>query len=891
MSKNKTALAVIALASAGTSGVAHAYYNDMSWTDVEARVSAIFDNMTQSEKIAFIRVDDGHMIPSSSRFGIEGTVAYDSSLAVHVDGGNFGAGYPSQTALAATWNLNRAKEVGSALGYETRIAGGEQMLSPVANLYRTPFNGRAAESICGEDPFLCAVMAPAITNGIQSQGVQASAKHLIANEQEADRHNLNVIVDERPLRELYLTPFESLVKNADIASLMCGFNQINGEYACENHHIITDIVKGEWGYQGFVLSDFNSITDGVKGAWAGTDLDMPSGLKFTESTLTPALEAGTLTQNVIDDKVQRNLRALVRYGFDERTFDAQSLENTDKGLSASLDTAREGIVLLKNDNDLLPLSKSSTIAVVGDFAQHAPSSPFGTAYSVAESDYVSELNGLQALNTSSSNVVFLSGMSLTPSTSKWYLPSCTEARDDCDVGVEAEFFSNTDLDGEADVSRTAPVVNFDWTEMTNNLGDEERSVDDVSATLGAFSARFTAKFKPEISGNHVLKVRADGPFKLYLDDELILQSDGEPRATDVPDALAQSVKTGHLKAGKLYEVRLEYSREQYYQPTLGGLNGVQLSWASLTPPSDLGDYDAVVAVVGRNYETEGEGMDSVFDMPDQQKVLLNKLIKANPNTIVVMHGGGGMNMLPWANNASAILHAWYSGQLGGQALAEIIYGDVNPSGKLPITLDKKIENNPSYASYSDPDDYVGDDAKETMTYEEGLYVGYRGYDQSGKKPLYPFGFGLSYTSFAFSDLELSSNTVSEDGTLYATFTVTNTGGEAGYETAQLYVKPLNSSVDRPEKELKGFSKVYLEAGESKQVTIPLNARSFAYYEQSTDSWDVDKARYRILVGDSSNNLTQKAVVRATKALSLTTRDSNPLPMPMQQAVKVTQGDF
>ncbi len=894
--------------------IANADYNGKSWLEVEARVSSILDNMTQSEKYSFIRVDDGHMIPTLSRFGIEGTVAYDSSMGVHVNGGTYGASYPSQTAVAATWNIKRAQEIGLALGYETRSAGAEQMLSPVVNLYRTPFNGRAAESICGEDPFLCSVMAPAITNGIQAQGVQAGAKHLIANEQDANRHYLDVEVDERTLHEMYLVPFESLVKNADIASIMCGFNLVNGEYACENHHVITDILKGEWGYQGYVLSDFNSIQHAFQGAWAGTDLDMPSGLKFTEALLQPYVNWGWLTQDVIDDKVKRNLRSMVRYGFDEAGYDGFDLDE-HYGQEASLDAAREGIVLLKNDNSILPLSKSAKIAVIGDMAQQAPTTPFGTAYSVPESDYVTEFGGLQQLNTSEANVTFIKRMSLTPETALWLQPDCTSDESSCLTGVEAEYFTNTDFEGEPALTRTEQGINFSWTDMTNVVNnacvtddtdtiesesldcssvttDEAsgtRDISDFSASLGSFSARFTGQIRPTITGQHVIKVRADGPFKVWLNNQLILESDGEPRADDVPDATPFSVKTSRLKAGKLYTVKVEYSREQYFQSSLGGLNGIQVSWASLTPPADLSDYDAVVAVVGRNYEYEGEGFDPYFDLQEEQKVMLNKVIKANPNTVVVMHGGGAMNMLPWANDAKGILHAWYSGQFGGQALAEILYGDVNPSGKLPISLDKKVKFNPTYNSYSDPDDYVGDDAGDTMSYSEGLYFGYRGYDASKHKPLYPFGYGLSYTTFSFSDLSLSG-TISEDGLVYANFTVTNTGSKAGYETAQLYVKPNNSSADRPTHELKGFSKVYLEAGESKQVSIPLNARSFAYFAESTDSWDVDKGRYVVQVGDSSDNIELTASIKATKKLSLGTKSSNPLPTPVKQAVLVSEDE-
>nr|WP_311138594.1 glycoside hydrolase family 3 N-terminal domain-containing protein [Pseudomonas amygdali] len=256
---------------------------------VEARVSSILDNMNQSEKINFTRVDDGHMIPSLLKWGIKGTVAYDSSMGVHVNNATFGAQYPSQSALAATWSINRAKEFGLAIAYETRISGGQQMLSPGVNLYRTPYNGRSAEYVSGEDPFLGAVLAPAIVNGIQAQGIQASGKHYLANEQEANRQAVDIKVDERTLRELYLPGFESMVKNANVASIMCGFNKVNGDYACENHHLITEVLKGEWGYQGMVISDFNAIHDAFKGAWAGTDIDMPSGLQFTEAKLLPYL--------------------------------------------------------------------------------------------------------------------------------------------------------------------------------------------------------------------------------------------------------------------------------------------------------------------------------------------------------------------------------------------------------------------------------------------------------------------------------------------------------------------------------------------------------------------------------------------------------------------------
>lgn len=871
--------ATAALAAAPTSG-----------NEVEARVGSTIDNMSQAEKINFTRVNDGHMFPPLTKWGIVGTVAYDSSMGVHVNNATFGAQYPSQSALAASWSINRAKEFGLAIAYETRISGGQQMLSPGVNLYRTPFGGRSAEYASGEDPFLGAVLGPAVVNAIQAQGIQASGKHYLANEQEANRQALNVKVDERTLRELYLPGFESLVKNANVATIMCGFNKVNGDYACENHHLITEVLKGEWGYQGAVISDFNAIHDAFKGAWAGTDLDMPSGLQFTEAKLQPYVWSGQLTQNVIDDKVRRNLRAVISYGFHQGVNTAQTLEHTEYGARASLNLARESIVLLRNEKTsagkpLLPLAKNATVAVIGDLAYQAPASPFGTANSPPNS-YVTELSGLQQLASSSAKVTYLSELSLNPKASVWYQPA-TGSNGISNTGVKAEYFANSSFSGSPAVTRVEPGVNLDWSAGTNITNAGTTAVSGFTATAGSFSARFTGKIKPTVSGVQVFKVRADGPYKLWVNDELVLESDGAPRAPDVPNALTTSGKTAALLAGKEYSVKLEYRRlVGSFLPALGGINGVQMSWAALRPPKDLAKYDAVIVAAGTRDENEGEGVDRAYELPDQQGELISYVAKANPNTVVVLHGGGASDMQPWATKVGATLHAWFPGQQGGQALAEILYGKVNPSGKLPITIDKQIENNPSYASYSNPDAYVGDNALTEMTYSEGLYMGYRGYDKANAKPLYPFGFGLSYTSFAYGDLKLSSNVMAPGSTVDVQFTLTNTGDKAGYEVAQLYIQPVNPKVDRPEKELKGFTKVYLQPGESKTVSLPIDSRSLAYYVESTDSWDVDAGRFKVWVGADSAHLSQQRTLTTLIPQHLTTRDSNPLPAPLQTAVQV-----
>lgn len=889
MPKLNTKLSLLTLATA-LATQAMAADTPRTGNEVEARVGAMIDNMTLSEKINFTRVDDGHMIPKLPKFGIQGTVAYDSAMAVHVNGKNFGAQYPSPSALAATWSINRAKAFGLAIGYETRISGGQQMLSPGVNLFRTPYNGRAAEYMSGEDPFLGSVLAPAVVNGIQRQGIQANGKHYLANEQEANRHYIDETIDERTLRELYLPAFESMVKNSNVSSIMCGYNKINGDYGCENHHLITEVLKGEWGYQGFVLSDFNSIQDPHKGAWAGADLDMPSGLQFTEAKILPLLQSGQLTQNVIDDKVRRNLRGLVSYGFDKAINTPQELDHPEYGIKASLDTAREAAVLLRNENTkdgqpLLPLKKNARIAVIGTIAEMAPGSPFGTPYSVS-TDYVSELSGLRQMASNPGNIDFIRDLTLNPKAATWYQPGAGKVSNS---GLKAEYFSNTEFTGKPVLTRVEPGVNFDWTTNSNTTAEGSSIVSGVSPTAGAFSARFTGQIKPKITGQQIFKVRADGPVKLWIDDRLVLQSDGKALSFDLLNALTTTGKTSKLIAGKSYSVRLEYQRTQgNFSTNLGGLNGLQMSWAASRAPESLADYDAVIVSAGSTgYEYEGESSDKPYTMPEYQGEMIASVAKVNPNTVVVLHGGGSMDMLPWANRVGATLHTWFSGQQAGQVLAELLYGKVNPSGKLPITIDRRIEDNPSYPSYPSISVYQGDNPKTTMDYSEGIYLGYRGYDKDGKKPLYPFGFGLSYTTFSFSDLKLSSNVMAPNTTVNATFNITNTGERAGYQVAQLYVKPLKPSTNRPVKELKGFTKVWLKPGETKTVTIPFDSRSLSYFQTSSNNWVVDPGKYSILVGDSSASLPLTETVSALYSESLPTNTSNPLPTPVQKAIQVS----
>lgn len=860
--------------------------------EVEQKVQAILSQMTLSEKLSYINIDDGHMLRALPQYGLPGTVSYDSSMGVHVESTMFGTQYPAMSALAATWNIARARDYGLAIGFDTRAAGGQQLLSPGLNLYRTPFNGRGAEHVSGEDPFLGAVMGPMVTNAIQAQGVWTAAKHYLANEQEANRHLLDVHVSERALRELYLPGFESLVKNANPAAIMCGFNKINGDFACESHSLIADTLKGQWNFQGFVLSDFNSINDGLKAALAGTDLDMPSGLKMNEATLTPFIESGELSLATIDDKVRRNLRAMVSYGFDQGLPEPSGIKDDARSLRASLNVAREGIVLLKNETvgqaKLLPLPKSANIAVIGNIAEQAPPSPFGTAWSEVES-HVTEVAGLRRRGTG--NVTFLRSLSLNPQRAAWFTQDPTSSNPQAYVrGLRAEYYNNANLSGSPAVTRIEPGVNWEFTSGTNTTTRGTTTVEGFATTQGSFSARFIGKIRPTITGRHVFKVRGDGAVKLWVNNRLIVDQDGSPLSTDLADAISQSGRTVSLQAGELYDVQLEFSRvSSFYIPAQGGLWGLQMSWASLVPPADLGDYDAVVVAAGINNEYEGEASDHGYGLPEFQDEMIRNVIAANPKTVVVLHAGGTLDVSAWVNRANGLIHAWYPGAFAGTALSQIIFGDTNPSGKLPVTWDRQVQDNPSYPSYPDPRPYQGSNALADMTYSEGIFMGYRGYDKAYRKPLFAFGYGLSYSTFEYSDISVSPAIILPGSEVNVRFTVTNTGSVAGYETAQLYVMPLAPTAERPVKELKGFRKVRLQPGESRQLSIPLNARSFAWFDPDSFNWIVDAGRYRVQVGGASDNLPIRANLTALYRQELPVNTSNPLPMAVRAAVQVDPG--
>ena len=829
--------------------------------NVEQRVNNILAQMTLDEKLSYIggtytaTTYGVFNIRGIPRLGLPEIDMCNGPLGIQSLIGQASTRYPAGLALAATWNRQRALLRGRQMGRDGRARAFYVDLGPGVDPYRTPLGGRNFEYNTGEDPFLGGELVAPLISAMQEQGIWANVKHYACNEQEYRRENINILVDERPLREIYLPPFEAAVKQGHTASVMGALNAVNGDFACESLKLDTTILKREWGFDGVLLSDYQGIHDGVKAAKAGMDLDMPFGDFMNPQTLLPAIQSGQISVSTIDDKVRRILRKIVAFGFLDRPQLDSSIPLDDPASSLeALDEAREGIVLLKNENEILPFDRSKvrSIAVLGRLAPGIPATGFGSSFLDAIRS-ISELSGIRQLAGPAVKVDFITAGSPDPATAAWQFLTTggTFA-----TGLQGQYFTSNDLSGSPALTRIDPEVNFDWT-VTGAIPPVIPAADQAT-----FSVRWTGQVRPTFTGDHLFKVRADGGIRLYVNSQLLVDTFLSPMPPPFYGTTIPSFAKIYLQAGQAYDVRLEYRRTTGFPGNSGALQGVQFSWAPLVVPPELSTYDAVVMCQGIDNEYDGEGLDLAFKfedqglagleraiiMPEFQDELIQNVLHTNPRTVVVLHGTGNFNIQSWINQAPALLHAWYPGENGGQALGEILFGQVNPSGKLPITMEKSLADNPTTANYPTTSDAL------SIRYTEGIFVGYRGYEKNGKTPQFPFGFGLSYTTFAYSDLKIAPPQLNGNNHVKVSFTVTNTGNLAGAEIAELYVGQQNPPIVRPFKELKGFQKVFLQPGASQKISLELDQRSVAYFNTAIDQWDGLLGTYNVLVGASSQDI-------------------------------------
>ena len=808
-------------------------YKDKSMP-VEQRVNDLLQKMTIGEKIDMLGGYDGFYIRPNTRLGIPAIKMADGPLGVR----NYGkaTAFPGGICFASTWNTDLVRKYGEAVGKEARSKGVHIMLAPGVNIYRAPMCGRNFEYY-GEDPFLSSRMAVSYIEGVQSQGVVATIKHFAANNQEFDRNNVSSDVDERTLREIYLPAFRAAVEEAHVGAVMNSYNLLNGTWTSQNEHLLKDILKTDWKFDGILMSDWGSTHDGVAAAKAGLDLEMPAGDFMNRKTLMLALQDGRLKQEDIDDKISRMLRIMFRFGFFDRVQADTSLPLYNPGSRLiALQAAREGIVLLKNENNILPLdrSKIKTIAVIGPDAH--PAVPGGGGSSII-TPYrtVSFLDGITSIAGEGVNVFYSPGVStdLEEMIGSSAYSSLNEKGEKL-KGLKGEYFANMFMKGEPVMNRRDEHISFNW----------QNGSPVAAMPADSFSIRWTGKINIPADGNYYFYVSGNNGFRLFLDDMPVIDEWGNP-----------SFKAGDrsmtLRKGEI-SVRLEY-----YEKT--GEAQVAFGWRQVKPAGDSeavrlsAKCDVAIVCVGFNADTEGEGFDRPFELPAEQADLIKNIAKANKRTIVVLTSGGNVASSDWISLIPAYMAAWYPGQEGGTALAEIIFGLTNPSGKLPVSFEKRWEDNATFNSYYDAD------KDKHVKYSEGIFVGYRHFDKNNIEPLFPFGYGLSYTGFTFNNLAVKPLVTGTDMPvkIAVSFNVTNTGKKEGAEVAQVYIHKVKSGMLRPVKELKGFSKTFLKPGETKPVNIILNHDAFEYYDIEKKSWVVEPGEFEFLVGSSSRDIRLK----------------------------------
>jgi beta-glucosidase len=809
---------------------------------IEAEAHAMLSKLTLEQKITLIGGEDSmytHAMPSIDlpRFKMS-----DASVGVRTWGPT--TAYAGGVALAATWDPAFASELGQGLGRDARARNVNFLLGPGVNIARAPVGGRNFEYL-SEDPYLNSALDVPFIEGVQSEGVAATVKHYAFNNEEYNRHNASSDIDERTMREIYLPAFEAAVTKGHVDAVMNSYNLINGVHATQDPVINLQILKGDWGFKGVLMSDWAATYDGVAAANNGLDLEMPSPDFMNEKTLVPAVKDGRVKESTIDDKVLRLLRVELRYGWTKRPqFDPADSTYSVADRAVALQGALESITLLKNENHLLPLdpAKIKTIAIIGPDAWPAVPGGGGSSHATAF-DPVSTVTGIANFLGPNVHILYSRGL---PEMQDVFRNTHWQG------GVKTETFMNSDFSGQPSLTTTTATIFSMGPSMMRGR----------PAAGARYSTRYTTSFKADEAGPYLLLATAprSDTFKVLVDGKQQLQQ-------EAAEGEVRQFATVNLSAGQTVTVEAD---------VISPFPGSGLSLGMASEPSLVSDdakkfasiADAVVVCAGFDAETEGEGHDRTFKLPWGQDALIEAMAAANPHTIVTLTGGGGMETAPWLDKVPALLHTWYPGQEGGTAVAEVLFGKHDPEGKLPVTFDRSWPDSASYNWYypkgpdttlhetrpaGQPIDYT----IQHIQYGDKLMVGYRYWTTMHKQPLFPFGFGLSYTTFRFSNLHAPA-TATSGSEVPVSFDVTNTGKVEGAEVAQLYVSDPSAKVDRPERELKGFAKVCLAPGQTKHVSLTLDARSFSYWDDSAHKWTIDPGKFILRVGDSSENTPLEA---------------------------------
>lgn len=823
------------------------------------RLEALLAQMTLEEKVALLAGADMWQTVAIPRLGIPALKTTDGPIGARGEdapAGPTSACLPCGSALAATWDSVLVQRVGRVLGEETRSKGAHILLAPTVNIHRSPLAGRNFEAY-SEDPYLTGELATAFIRGAQSAGVGACIKHFVCNDSEYERTTMSSEVGERALREIYLRPFEMAIRNARPWAVMSSYNRVNGVCASENDHTLRDILKGEWGFDGIVMSDWwGTYSPNV--VQGGLDLEMPGPARWMGEHALDGVRRGKLSEGIIDDKVRRILRTLERAGLLGRALamppEQAALEEcaVDKPEHRAIarQAAAESIVLLKNDRGILPLgSDVKRIAVIGANARWAAIMGGGSVR-VTPHYAVSPLEGIRERAPDGAQIQYAIGCAIHKT-----LPSLdlTWLKD----GLVLEYFDNRELWGEPVRRDRICKANLVW------FGTVEPPLE-----VDNFSIRLTGTFKVPEDGTYCFSLPTTSQNRLFIDDVMFINQWHPTPEMPLP-AAASHIEEGNavaevaLKAGQAHHLRVEYAAEPgtfWRNMRIGAMVKVP-AHAMDDAIHAASESDVAVVFAGQTAEWESEGFDRPdMELPGEQVQLIERVAAANPNTVVVLNTGSPVTV-DWMDHVAAVVHTGYLGQETGHAVADVLFGDVNPCGKLATTWPRRLKDNPAFLNYP------GENGR--VLYGEGIFTGYRYYDKKEIEPRLPFGYGLSYTTFEYRNLALAQN---EPGKLRVTVEVANTGTRAGKEIVQVYVHsgerrgarveyhalgpaPARvENVQRPEQELAAFAKVALEPGECKPVTLTLDQERLAYYSVAQHRWVAVPGEYAVRVGASSRDI-------------------------------------
>lgn len=810
------------------------YASAQKWytPDVDKKVEELMKQMTVAEKLSYVGGIDWMYTKNIDRLGIPRMKMSDGPQGLGTHGKS--TAYPSSVMLAATWNEDLAYQYGKSLGSDCRARGVHILLGPAVNIYRAPFCGRNFEYM-GEDPHLASRTAVGYIKGVQDQGVMATIKHFIANNSSYDRDNISNDIDERTLNEIYFPSFKAAVQEAEVGAVMSSYNPLNGIWTTENPWLLKEVLRNQWGFNGMVMSDWGSTHHCIPAVKSGLDLEMAGGEKMNPTDLAYYLRTGDITMDMIDEKVRHILRILIAFGFKDGVQEDKSIPlDNPASVETALNVAREGIVLLKNEKNILPLNpkKYKHIVVTGKNAHGYVKG--GGSGGVVPFHYTSFYDGIKKeADSNNISVEYVDELDFLPQ-------MMFNDKNPNEHGFRAEYFNNIDFQGQPVVEQVEKKIRYSWT----GGGTELKGMNKEN-----FSVRWSGIIRPTQSGTYEFSIGGDDGYRMYIKD---MASNADVAVIDdwSPGAYRSKVISTNLETGKEYKIRIEY-----YQK--GGAAGINFIWKLQGDNKDyLAEYlnkaDLVIACIGHSSDSEGEGSDRTFGLPDVDQSLMNSVLKCRKPVIGVVNAGGNVEMQGWEPSLKGLLWAWYAGQEGGQAVADVLFGKVNPSGKLPMTFEKKWEDNPAYYNYHDPD---GD---KHVEYKEGIFIGYRGYDKLKREVQYPFGYGLSYTTFKLSNVKVANPNA--DGSVDVTCTLANTGKREGAQVIQLYVGKVGGEVERPEKELKKFKKIALKKGESTTVKMTIPKDAFTYYSVENKKFVKDPGTYNIMVGFSSRDIkVQKTI--------------------------------